>query len=391
MLRDPFPSHPAFTAVAMASSARALVRQWGWRTVGLAVTAVGLYLVTPSLLTMFNAWPQLADVAVAWFLVLFLLVVASFASLWWLTRIALGSGGGAADPTDSPRAQHAPRLGWGPAAAAQLAGNAASKVIPGGAATGAVVQAKVLIGAGQPASTVASGLAASGLLTGAVLFLLPVLTIPAMILGPSPARQLQLGFAVSLVLAVIIVAVGIAALTQPRLISAAGHGIGKALHLVRSSITGESVAHALLTQRDRVASAFEGHWWRAVIAAAANRMFDYAALIAALVAFDAHVRPGQVLLAYVVAQAFAIIPITPGGVGLVDAGLTALLVLVGVPAQTALVATLLYRLFSFWLPIPLGLLAWAGWRLHVPKDLKDRDELVDPPDGSEIDCDDSRK
>jgi uncharacterized protein (TIRG00374 family) len=69
-----------------------------------------------------------------------------------------------------------------------------------------------------------------------------------------------------------------------------------------------------------------------------------------------------VLLAYVVAQAFAMIPITPGGVGFVDAGLTALLALVGVPADTALIATLLYRLFSFWLPIPLGVLAWAGWR-----------------------------
>ena len=60
------------------------------------------------------------------------------------------------------------------------------------------------------------------------------------------------------------------------------------------------------------------------------------------------------LLAYVVAQAFAIIPITPGGVGFVDAGLTTLLVLVGVPADTALIGTLLYRLFSFWLPDPPG-------------------------------------
>jgi uncharacterized membrane protein YbhN (UPF0104 family) len=26
------------------------------------------------------------------------------------------------------------------------------------------------------------------------------------------------------------------------------------------------------------------------------------------------------------------------------------------------IATLLYRLVSFWLPIPVGALAWAGWR-----------------------------
>ena len=40
-----------------------------------------------------------------------------------------------------------------------------------------------------------------------------------------------------------------------------------------------------------------------------------------------------------------------------------MLVLIGVPADTAVISTLLYRLFSFWLPIPLGAFAWAGWRI----------------------------
>ena len=169
-----------------------------------------------------------------------------------------------------------------------------------------------------------------------------------------------------LVLAVVIVAVGVTVLTWPRVVEAAGRGIGRVVHLLRDSVTPESVAESLLVQRARIGVAFEGHWWRAVVAAAANRMFDFAALIAALVAFGARVRPAEVLLAYVVAQALAIIPITPGGVGFVDAGLATLLVLVGVPAQTALIGSLLYRLFSFWLPIPIGVLAWAGWRLRMP-------------------------
>ena len=48
--------------------------------------------------------------------------------------------------------------------------------------------------------------------------------------------------------------------------------------------------------------------------------------------------------------------------GFVEAGLTSILVLAGVDSDQAVVATLLYRLVSFWLPIPLGALAWAGWR-----------------------------
>jgi uncharacterized membrane protein YbhN (UPF0104 family) len=347
----------------MGISGRALVRRWGWRAIGLAVTGIGLYFVAPSLLTMFGAWPQLAGVAVRWFAVLAVLEICSFAALWWLARIAL-----APAPCDAPMAEAqsevVPHLGWGTTATAQLAGNAASKVVPGGAATGGVLQAKILISAGQPAAAVASGLAAVSLLGTAVLLLLPVLTVPALIIGPPPAKQLQLGLVVSVILAAVIVAVGVTALARPRVVAVVGRGIGRTVHLARASVTPEGFADTLLAARDRIAAGFQAHWWRATFAAAANRMFDYAALVAALVAFGAHVRPAEVLLAYVVAQAFAIVPITPGGLGFVDAGLTTLLVLVGVPADTALIGVLLYRLFSFWLPIPLGALAWAGWRTH---------------------------
>ena len=53
------------------------------------------------------------------------------------------------------------------------------------------------------------------------------------------------------------------------------------------------------------------------------------------------------------------IPITPGGLGFVEAGLTAMLVLAGVSAADAVVATFAYRLFQYWLPLPAGLVGYA--------------------------------
>ncbi|HRD64367.1 MAG TPA: hypothetical protein PL137_25940, partial [Nocardioides sp.] len=73
----------------MELSGKALVRRWGGRAVGLAITGVGLYVVAPSLITMFGAWPRLAEVQIRWFVVLALLELCSFAALWWLARIAL--------------------------------------------------------------------------------------------------------------------------------------------------------------------------------------------------------------------------------------------------------------------------------------------------------------
>ena len=85
------------------------------------MTAVSLYLVAPSLLTVLDAWPQLGDVQPWWFAVVLLLQAASFASLWGLLRIALRNST------------------WPEVASSQLASNAASRIIPGGAATGSVV------------------------------------------------------------------------------------------------------------------------------------------------------------------------------------------------------------------------------------------------------------
>lgn len=336
----------------------ALVRRWGGRAVGLAITGVGLYIVAPSILSLFGAWPRLADVEFWWFPVLVVLEACSFAALWWLARLALAHHAGDEDAQTV-------QAGWGTIATAQLAGNAASKVVPAGPAAGGVVQAKLLIQTGQRPAVVASALTAIGLITAGVLLLLPVLTVPALLIGPPPARQLEHGLLVSLILSIVIVGLGFAVLKWTRFVVVIGRAAGRVIHVVKRSVTADSCAATLVTQRDRVAAAFEGHWWSAVFAAAANRMFDYAALVAALAALDVHARPSEVLLAYVVAQALALVPITPGGLGFVDAGLTALLVVIGVSADTALIGTLLYRLVSFWLPIPVGVLAWTGWRIHL--------------------------
>ena len=63
------------------------------------------------------------------------------------------------------------------------------------------------------------------------------------------------------------------------------------------------------------------------------------------------------------AQVLAQIPVTPGGLGFVEAGLAAMLVLAGVGAADAAL-DLAYRLASYWLPLPAGAAAWGihAWR-----------------------------
>jgi len=154
------------------------------------------------------------------------------------------------------------------------------------------------------------------------------------------------------------------------------------VHLVRRKRPRvQGLPDRLVRERDLVRDHLGSRWWVAVLAAVGNWLLDFAALLAALVALGSRPRPSLVLLAYVVSAVLGMIPITPGGLGFVEAGLTATLVLAGVSAGDAAIATLAYRLVSYWLPLPAGLLAYGLYRRRYGgRPLASASEHVDPLD-----------
>ncbi len=97
-----------------------------------------------------------------------------------------------------------------------------------------------------------------------------------------------------------------------------------------------------------------------VLWAAANWLFDAASLWVFLRAFGETVNPIDLLVAFGLANVLAAIPITPGGLGVIETVLTSTLVFFGLPRGTAGIGVVSYRLAAFWLPIPLGALAYAS-------------------------------
>lgn len=102
---------------------------------------------------------------------------------------------------------------------------------------------------------------------------------------------------------------------------------------------------------------------RGVLWASANWLLDAAALWVFLRAFGETLNPINLIVAFGVAGVLAAIPITPGGLGLVETALPTLLVGFGTPADAATISVLGWRLVQFWLPIPLGGLAYASLKL----------------------------
>jgi uncharacterized protein (TIRG00374 family) len=144
--------------------------------------------------------------------------------------------------------------------------------------------------------------------------------------------------------------------------------VGRAAQGLRNRITRghrpplTNLDKRLLTERDAIRTVLGEKWWQAVLLTAGRLGFDYGCLLAALRATGTSPRPSLVLLAYSAAGIVALFPLTPGGLGVVEASLSGLLILAGVRAGDAFLATLAYRVASYWLPLLAGPPAYLLFR-----------------------------
>ena len=314
-----------------------MTRQIATRVILLLVAAGSLYLLLPQILDVFSSWPALRGIKLVWLALAVFFEAMAFVALWTLQRIAVGT------------------RSWFAVGTSQLAANAAGSIIPGGGAASGAVQYGMLVRAGVPGQRVASGLTASAAATTAAVFALPVVAILAGIgdtAAPEGLRKVAYIGAIAFALLGLAI---IAAVAWDAPLLALGRGARAAAGWVGKRDRLEDLPAHLLIQRDGIRRAVVEHPFVAGLAAVGKWGFDYLALICVLQGLAVHADPALVLLAYAAAALLALIPLTPGGLGFVEAGLTGLLVLAGVGAGDAAAATLAYRLVSYWLPLPAGL------------------------------------
>jgi uncharacterized protein (TIRG00374 family) len=352
-------SAPVAATAASIDAAQAHPLTWknvAKRAVVVVVAGVAIYLVLPKLIAVLGAWPRLSTLNPWWFVVALAAEAFSFVCNFALQRLALRT------------------RGWFAVVTASLAGNAVTDSLPGGAATGAAVQFSMLTTAGFDTGTAVGGLTAFSLLGIGGLLALPVFALPAMLLGVPVSPGLVhtallglVGFAAFAVFGVIILR------TDWPLAA-----VGRAAERLRNRLTRgrrppvTGLDKRLLDQRDAIKQVLDKKWWQAVLLTAGRLGFDYGCLLAALRATGAHPQPSVVLLAYSAANIVELVPLTPGGLGIVEASLTGLLVLAGVHAGAAVLATLAYRVASYWLPLLAGLPAYLLFRRRYGRPVHER-------------------
>jgi putative heme transporter len=101
-------------------------------------------------------------------------------------------------------------------------------------------------------------------------------------------------------------------------------------------------------------------WAEVLCFALLNWLYDCAVLIVSLLAVGVAVPWRGIFVIYGITQIAAALPITPGGLGVVEGSLAALLHAYGVHTQGAIATVIVYRFVSFWGMVPVGWLVWVG-------------------------------
>jgi uncharacterized protein (TIRG00374 family) len=239
-----------------------------------------------------------------------------------------------------------------------------SHLTPFGSATGTLVNASALESEGIAATTTGEAIALSSLTSTVALIALFGSGFAATA-GQHVSRQYLVIAGVALFLVLAVLAAVLAVGARPAIAGRAGRWVASVARHVRPSIdpakAGQtsarlaSLARTALTGRDFAVS---------FVFAAGNWLCDLLALDLVFVAL--HYQPGfgSLAVAYGAANVASAIPLTPGGLGVIEVTLVAITVGFGAPRPTAVLAVLGYRIANYWLPLIPGAIAYIRLRLR---------------------------
>jgi putative heme transporter len=263
----------------------------------------------------------------------------------------------------------------------QMSTKALGSAVPGGSAASSALGYRLLTLSGIPGPDAGFALGTAGLVSAVMLNLIfwvgLIISIPLRGVNPAYVTAaivgvLIMGFAAAIVFGL---------MQGQRKAEQALRWVARRLHQNEDRV-GEGVRHIVARIEDLTTDpallARVAGW------AAANWLLDMASLWVFLRAFGGSLSIDGLMVSFGLANIAAVVPITPGGLGIVEGVYVPTLVGFGLSRSTATLGVASYRLAQFFFPIALGAFFYltlrvGPWKIERREELKRMREMVADP------------
>lgn len=266
-----------------------------------------------------------------------------------------------------------PGLGYWRASVIAQASTASTYIAPGGAAVGVGLAFAMLRGWGFPASAVTLAVTLTGVWNQLFMLAAPAVALGLLSFAGGSSTTLQVVAVIGLAVFVVGTAAFVATIASNRLARAVGdlaaRGANAGLRLIRRGpVTWDG--QALVRFRLQTIGLLRRRWLPLTLATLAGQLSVFGVLVVCLRTLgvdSAQVTLTEAFAAWTLVRLLGSLPITPGGLGVVELGLTGALVGFGGPNDAVVAAVLLYRVLTIVPTLVLGLVAGALWRRLRPE------------------------
>jgi putative heme transporter len=252
------------------------------------------------------------------------------------------------------------------------ASTASTYVLPGGAAVGMGVSYGMLRGWGFTGRPVTLAIALTGIWNQFAALAFPIVALALLTLSKEQNPLLQTVAFIGVAILVVTAGGFAAGLISDRLAKWTGNLAARVVswleHLIRRGPVKWNGA-SFVAFRNHAVGLLKRRWHVLTVSVLAGQLTVFLVLYVCLRVFD--VSAGEVSLieafaAWSLARLLGSIPITPGGLGIVEVGLTTALVGFGGQNAEVVAAVLVYRFLTMVPTLVLGLVAGATWKRHRP-------------------------
>ncbi len=261
-----------------------------------------------------------------------------------------------------------PGLGYGQAAVVTESTTAVANTVPAGAAVAIGLTYSMFASWGFRRSVITLAVLVSGIWNNFVKLGLPVLALALLaVQGEATGARVVAGvFGIAtLVAAVVVFALMLRKETTARRLGLFAQRMAAPVIRLGRRGAPEGWDRALVAFRSKTIGLLESRWHWLTVATVVSHLSLYLVLLVALrhvgVSED-EISWVEVLAAFAFVRLLSAIPITPGGLGVIELGLIAALVTAGGDRSQVVASVLVYRSLTYLLPIPVGLVCYVVWR-----------------------------